>query len=773
MKKYLLFFALTLSLVPIVGYGQGNTTFVPFLATGYTYQFVSQGSSLTQKFYKLGPDTGTGWSRGNGAFGTLNNTSSPPCPLNDAAHVKTIWPSSKDVLIRRHIVLPAGTKNVKVKVAIDDAVKVFFNGQDVSGGVKTHNTCASETGDFNFTVPDNILKSGDNLIAVWGDWESAKNYLDIQVSGDVPVTLSLTTAGTGSGSVSKSPDQQAYAANSQVALTATPSVSSDFTGWSGDASGSTNPLTITMNANKSITANFALKTFQLTVTKTEDLVGGFNSGLSSVTSSPSPNAGTNYTYNTTVTLTAVPAQGWDFAGWTGNATGPQNPTTVTMTATRSVTANFKIKRFSITPQAVTNGSITPSAPVTGIPYMGSSTFKIDAAQPGFHVESIIVDNSTPIAVSTQPTSTPSTTNYTVDNVIGDRTIGATFAVNYYLLTQQFDQTMGSVSVTANATPNQGYYKDGTVVTLKALSLSGYHFIGWTGVSTGSEMLNPLDLTMNENKTIGANFEVNAPQTFVVSGLDDSGPGSLRAALDAANAHPGPDVITFGSTVSGTISLSSPLPILSDELTVTGATGPGAGPLVTLQPSVSFASNPALPNGFQLSGVFLSWGYTPQQTTISGLRITGFPGSGISIGSDNNRIIGCVITGNAGDGVSIIDGNGNLIGGTNPGEGNEIYANGGNGVAVRQGTAALPPANNAILSNRIYSNVGLGIDLGGVGMSENVYGTPSNPLAHPASPAALTPQYRMSPLHSESRCPIRLYRDHSLAGPELRSRFRYT
>jgi len=47
-----------------------------------------------------------------------------------------------------------------------------------------------------------------------------------------------------------------YNAGSSVILTATPSPGYSFTGWSGDATGSTNPLTVTMDANKAITANF-------------------------------------------------------------------------------------------------------------------------------------------------------------------------------------------------------------------------------------------------------------------------------------------------------------------------------------------------------------------------------------------------------------------------------------------------------------------------------------------------------------------------------------
>jgi hypothetical protein len=48
-----------------------------------------------------------------------------------------------------------------------------------------------------------------------------------------------------------------YPDGTRVELTATPASGWNFTGWSGDASGSANPLTVTMNSNKTITANFS------------------------------------------------------------------------------------------------------------------------------------------------------------------------------------------------------------------------------------------------------------------------------------------------------------------------------------------------------------------------------------------------------------------------------------------------------------------------------------------------------------------------------------
>jgi uncharacterized repeat protein (TIGR02543 family) len=68
-------------------------------------------------------------------------------------------------------------------------------------------------------------------------------------------TLNVTAV---NGSVAKNPNQTTYNYLTSVQLTATASPGYSFTSWSGDASGSTNPLTISMNANKNITANFTL-----------------------------------------------------------------------------------------------------------------------------------------------------------------------------------------------------------------------------------------------------------------------------------------------------------------------------------------------------------------------------------------------------------------------------------------------------------------------------------------------------------------------------------
>src|SRR5947209_8741797 len=70
----------------------------------------------------------------------------------------------------------------------------------------------------------------------------------------------------------------------------------------------------------------------------------------------------------------------------------------------------------------------------------------------------------------------------------------------------------------------------------------------------------LRLEMLEDRTV--------PSTFTVTNVAPSGPGSLRAAIAAANTSPGADVIEFAGRLQGTITLASELSI-TDDLTIDG------------------------------------------------------------------------------------------------------------------------------------------------------------------------------------------------------------
>jgi endo-1,4-beta-xylanase len=75
-----------------------------------------------------------------------------------------------------------------------------------------------------------------------------------------PVNYTLTVSVSGSGTTSLSAGNHSYKAGSSVTITATPLQGSVFSAWSGAVTGSANPLTFTMDGNKSLTANFITST---------------------------------------------------------------------------------------------------------------------------------------------------------------------------------------------------------------------------------------------------------------------------------------------------------------------------------------------------------------------------------------------------------------------------------------------------------------------------------------------------------------------------------
>ncbi|MCJ8164434.1 putative Ig domain-containing protein [Pontibacter sp. E15-1] len=84
------------------------------------------------------------------------------------------------------------------------------------------------------------------------------NYFVLAKAVDQAAQYTLAVSAGAGGSMSKSPDQPTYASGAQVTLTAIPAQGYVFVGWGGDASGTTNPLSVTMNRDKSISASFAL-----------------------------------------------------------------------------------------------------------------------------------------------------------------------------------------------------------------------------------------------------------------------------------------------------------------------------------------------------------------------------------------------------------------------------------------------------------------------------------------------------------------------------------
>lgn len=173
--------------------------------------------------------------------------------------------------------------------------------------------------------------------------------------------LTVASAGNGSGRVTSSPSgidcgsscTAMFAAASSATLTAAPAAGSLFAGWSGDCSGADPTATVTMSAARSCTARFVLQVFALTVASAGD-------GLGNITSSPAGidcvACSADFLPGTSVTLTASPAIGSIFSGWSGDCIGSSPSATVTLSATRLCTASFTLKNFALTVSRAGTGS---------------------------------------------------------------------------------------------------------------------------------------------------------------------------------------------------------------------------------------------------------------------------------------------------------------------------------------------------------------------------------------------------------------------------------
>lgn len=125
--------------------------------------------------------------------------------------------------------------------------------------------------------------------------------------GQVQYTLSLQTNDPAGGTVLANP-LDPYVHGQVVTITASPNPGWRFDGWSGDLTGAVNPTTLLIDANKAVTAAFTPIQYHLTI----DIVGGQDDPGGAVIVTPLK---AFYSYNEEVTLTAVPAVGYQFSGW--------------------------------------------------------------------------------------------------------------------------------------------------------------------------------------------------------------------------------------------------------------------------------------------------------------------------------------------------------------------------------------------------------------------------------------------------------------------------
>jgi len=381
----------------------------------------------------------------------------------------------------------------------------------------------------------------------------------------------LTSAVIGQGAIV--PDHGAYRDGTTVSLQAIPSTGWHFAGWGGGLSGEANPTRVTMSGDETITATFVRNTYRITVTaegggsidpegpvSLEDgadqsfvmtpsghhhvvdvVVDGKPLGAVSryvftdvrsdhtirvafaVDEEPLAVAttgsgtvrpdGGRYAYGTAVKLSAVPDDGWQFLGWSGDLSGSDGLTSLTMDGAKQVTASFAPKTETVVARAGSGGTLRPSGSVH-LAYAADQTFSITPAA-HWHTEEVLVDGQSVGAVQ----------RYTFRNVTAGHTITAAFAPDKESLTTS---TIGGGTVS----PERGSYDYGTDVLLRATADPGWHFVGWGGDLRGTKP--SASLTMTGVRQVVARFSVDV-QTISLS----AGP---HGTIDPSGAVP----VTFGA-----------------------------------------------------------------------------------------------------------------------------------------------------------------------------------------------------------------------------------
>ncbi len=192
------------------------------------------------------------------------------------------------------------------------------------------------------------------------------------------------------------------------------------------------------------------------------------------------------------------------------------------------------------------------------------------------------------------------------------------------------------------------------------------------------------------------FAAPGSDILTVTNTNDSGAGSLRLAIDTANAMLAFTGIVFDIPGAGphVIAPTTPLPVITTRVTIDGYTQPGASANTDVQwkgsnavIQVELQGSPSVADGL----VILA-----DQCVIRGLAIHNFTGNGIYVQGNQNRVEGCFIglradgmaPGSNQDGIQVAAKD-NVVGGVSTAARNVIAGNTNSAIwLASEGTAVL-------------------------------------------------------------------------------------
>lgn len=208
--------------------------------------------------------------------------------------------------------------------------------------------------------------------------------------------------------------------------------------------------------------------------------------------------GGSYEQGQQCTVSATANAGYTFVNWTenGTAVSTQANYTFTVTGNRTLVANFQAQPQNYTVSVSANPTNGGTVTGGGSYQQGQSCTVSAAANPGFTFTNWTENGN---VVSTQA-------NYTF-TVNSNRTLVANFQTQTYTITTSANPNNGG-TVTGGGT-----YQQGQSCTVHATANTGYTFTNWTEngnvVSTNANY----SFTVNSNRTLVANFQI---QSFTIN-----------------------------------------------------------------------------------------------------------------------------------------------------------------------------------------------------------------------------------------------------------------
>lgn len=333
-------------------------------------------------------------------------------------------------------------------------------------------------------------------------------------------TLTTTVSPEEGGTIEPSGGE--FLAESSRQIVARPAEGYVFDNWSGDLAGNTNPTSIQFNTNRSVTAHFSLREYNLNL----EIVGNGTVSETIVDQSSS----------FTVRLEAEAEEGWLFDRWEGDLTGSSNPETITIEGSeeKSVTAVFEqVLPEEYTIDISTKGSGTVEKDPDSQTYTEGEEISLTAnAASGWK----FIEWQGDLSGSSNPKT------IVADE---DKEITAVFEQNVPGEFTITTATEGSGSVEKD--PDKEIYTEGEEVTLTANADPGWTFIEWQGDLSGSS--NPETISADENKQITAVFEPAEPEEYTID-ISTEGSGTVEKDPDRQSYTEGEEVILTANAAIG-------------------------------------------------------------------------------------------------------------------------------------------------------------------------------------------------------------------------------